>query len=71
MESPFDYFAEKFLETQNVQESFTEGFFGPNELRGLQYFYKQGGCISCHYGPNFTDEKFHNISLGQFNHMSS
>ena len=64
--SPFDAFAEKFLETNDVNSSLVQGF-GHNELQGLQYFYKQGGCISCHYGPNFSDEKFHNISLGPNN----
>ena len=63
LDSPFDRFAQKFLETNNVQASLNENF-GQRELQGLQYFYKQGGCISCHYGSNFTDEKFHNISLG-------
>ena len=63
IDSPFDQFARKLLQTNNITASFNQKF-GQRELQGLQYFYKQGGCISCHYGSNFTDEKFHNISLG-------
>ena len=29
--------------------------------RGLKLFVGQGGCITCHQGPNFSDEKFHRV----------
>jgi cytochrome c peroxidase len=35
----------------------------PSERRGLALFSGQAGCISCHAGPNFTDEDFHNTGV--------
>ncbi len=33
--------------------------------RGYAVFFGQkGGCTACHTGPNFTDEKYHNIGVG-------
>ena len=33
----------------------------PKELRGEALFFGKARCSSCHAGPNFTDERFHNI----------
>jgi cytochrome c peroxidase len=33
--------------------------------RGRSLFFGRGQCASCHSGPNFTDEQFHNIGIGQ------
>lgn len=33
------------------------------ELNGLKLF-KAKGCANCHYGPNFSDDQFHNIGVG-------
>jgi len=34
-------------------------------LRGEQLFFSdRTGCANCHDGPNFTDEKFHNLGVG-------
>jgi cytochrome c peroxidase len=33
------------------------------EKTGLQIFRGKGGCTSCHIGPNFTDERFHNTGV--------
>ncbi len=33
--------------------------------RGQGLFFGPAGCADCHRGPNFTDEKFHNIGIGQ------
>lgn len=30
--------------------------------RGLEIFTGKGGCFACHFGPNFTDDGFHNVS---------
>lgn len=35
----------------------------PEELNGLKVF-KAKGCANCHYGPNFSDDQFHNIGVG-------
>jgi cytochrome c peroxidase len=33
--------------------------------RGRELFFGKAGCASCHSGPNFTDELFHDIGIGQ------
>jgi cytochrome c peroxidase len=33
------------------------------ERRGAELFVGKGRCVSCHSGPHFTDQKFHNIGL--------
>jgi cytochrome c peroxidase len=35
--------------------------------KGLTLFFGKAGCASCHTGPNFTDERFHDIGIGQEN----
>lgn len=32
--------------------------------RGLALFKGKANCIACHSGPNFTDDSFHNLGLG-------
>jgi cytochrome c peroxidase len=34
------------------------------EQRGAALFVGKGRCVTCHSGPQFTDQKFHNIGLG-------
>ena len=33
--------------------------------RGLKLFIGKAGCESCHQGPTFTDQKFHNTAIAQ------
>ena len=33
------------------------------EKAGMNVFRGAGGCVSCHIGPNFTDEQFHNTGV--------
>ena len=35
----------------------------PDEQAGLQLFRGKANCVSCHVGPNFTDEKLHNTGV--------
>jgi len=35
----------------------------PAAHRGLAVFRTRGGCISCHVGPTFSDEDFHNTGV--------
>lgn len=35
-----------------------------SEIRGLSLFFGKARCSQCHNGPNFTDEKYHNIGVG-------
>ncbi|PSJ58933.1 cytochrome-c peroxidase [Pseudaminobacter soli (ex Li et al. 2025)] len=40
-----------------------DGLFGDKERAGLKLFIGQGNCVSCHNGPLFTDNAFHNVGL--------
>ena len=35
----------------------------PVQIQGLRVFRGKGNCISCHVGPNLTDERFHNTGI--------
>lgn len=35
----------------------------PAARRGFEVFVGRGGCVQCHSGPNFTDDRFHDIGL--------
>ena len=37
------------------------------ERRGLEIFRGKGNCVTCHLGPNLTDERFHNTGVGYEN----
>ena len=34
------------------------------ERLGLEVFRAKGNCVTCHLGPNLTDERFHNTGVG-------
>ena len=34
-----------------------------SQLRGKEVFETKGQCTTCHFGPNFTDDGFHNIGI--------
>ena len=34
-----------------------------SQLRGKQVYETKGQCTTCHFGPNFTDDGFHNIGI--------
>lgn len=34
------------------------------ERFGLEIFRTKGNCVTCHLGPNLTDERFHNTGIG-------
>ena len=38
-------------------------------IRGMSVFKGKGRCILCHNGPNFTDNKFHNLGVPQVGPM--
>jgi cytochrome c peroxidase len=35
----------------------------PEEKSGMRVFRLKGNCVTCHVGPNFSDEKFHNTGI--------
>lgn len=39
--------------------------FGPEELRGLNYFVDQGKCVNCHSGAEMTDASVSNAQRGR------
>ncbi len=51
-DSPFDRYLEGDLAAMK-----------DNEKRGLGLFMRNGRCITCHFGPNLTDNGFHNIAV--------
>jgi cytochrome c peroxidase len=47
-------------------DRFTSGDTGAltvEERDGLRVFRGKGNCVSCHFGPTFTDERFHNTGV--------
>ena len=36
----------------------------PAAIRGWDLFKGKARCMKCHDGPNFSDEGFHNIGIG-------
>ncbi len=44
--------------------------FGPQELQGLKAFLGAAQCASCHRPPFFTDFRFHNTGITQFEYDS-
>lgn len=36
----------------------------PAAVRGMELFNGKGHCTSCHSGPNFSDQRFHNLGIG-------
>jgi cytochrome c peroxidase len=38
------------------------------EKTGLELFRGKGHCVTCHVGPNFTDEQFHNTGIAWSGH---
>jgi cytochrome c peroxidase len=51
-DSPFDRYANGDESALTCQEK-----------RGLEIFNGKGHCTACHWGPNFTDGRFHNIGV--------
>lgn len=39
----------------------------PHEIRGLRLFIGKAQCVSCHNGPLFTDQQFHNTGVAPRN----
>ena len=41
------------------------GSLSNSEKRGAELFVGKAGCVSCHAGPHFTDNSFHNLGVPQ------
>jgi len=43
-----------------------EGALTAQEKKGLEIFNGKGHCTSCHWGPNFSDGRFHNLAVTEY-----
>jgi cytochrome c peroxidase len=62
-------FERTFISKESVFDKYNNGDqnayrFNAEALHGFQLFTGKAGCISCHSGYNFTDQKFHNNGIG-------
>lgn len=62
LDSPYDRFSKRALESKSIEESFGDNF-KEQELQGMQLFFGKARCSSCHFGELFTDNGFHNIGV--------
>ncbi len=62
----FDRYARHI--TQSPGKTATPPDFGPQQILGLQLFIGKGQCVTCHNGPLFTNQAFHNIGTGNSLH---
>jgi cytochrome c peroxidase len=58
--APFDAWYEDVIVGDEESEALT-----PSQVRGLELFIGKANCIECHSGPNFTDQRFHNLGVRQ------
>lgn len=58
-ESRFD----KYVEGVLTNAPTARGIFAENEKNGLRIFIGKGRCVTCHSGPLFTDQSFHNTGV--------
>jgi cytochrome c peroxidase len=56
----FDAFATALA---NGDQNSANSLFSKQERAGLRLFMGQGNCVTCHNGPLFTDNAFHNLGL--------
>jgi cytochrome c peroxidase len=59
---------ERTVNTKNQSnfDKFLKGdknILSDSQINGLHLFRTKARCMNCHNGPNFTDNKFHNLSL--------
>ncbi|MBZ9677288.1 cytochrome-c peroxidase [Mesorhizobium sp. ES1-1] len=56
----FDRFA---LDLATGAEPKGDAIFSEQEILGLKLFIGKGNCVTCHSGPRFTDNSFHNTGV--------
>jgi cytochrome c peroxidase len=57
--SRFDSYVEQLLEPTSRGEA----LLTPQEVSGLRIFIGKGECVTCHNGPLFSDQQFHNTGV--------
>jgi cytochrome c peroxidase len=60
VDAPFDAYADAGASDPTGYDALT-----PSQKRGLKVFLGRAGCVECHNGPNFTDNKFHSVGVPQ------
>ena len=58
-ESRFDH----YVRAVTAKPPGTTSVFTPQEVNGLRLFIGNGQCVTCHNGPLFTDQHFHNTGV--------
>lgn len=61
--SDFDYFMMAAEQGSERTKALYRNKLSDQALRGMHLFRTKARCINCHSGPNFSDQKFHNIGL--------
>lgn len=56
----FDRFADAVAAGRDPQG---EAAFSDEEIQGLKLFIDKANCVTCHNGPRFTDDHFHNTGI--------
>ena len=57
--TPFDQFRDQL----ERGEAYSDWHYSPAAQRGLKLFIGKAGCNTCHTGPNFTGDEFHNTGI--------
>jgi len=64
-EARFDQYVAAVLssDTSDIDKSDTEEILSADEIAGLKIFIGKGMCVTCHQGPLFTNNGFHNTGV--------
>ncbi|HET8869145.1 MAG TPA: cytochrome c peroxidase [Aquabacterium sp.] len=54
---------DRYIDALTAGDASASRWLEPAELRGLRLFIGKGQCVSCHNGPLFTDQQFHNTGV--------
>jgi cytochrome c peroxidase len=64
----FEAYERLLVSGESPFDAYVDGDFSALTMsakRGLKLFIGKAGCDSCHQGPTFTDQKFHNTGIAQ------
>jgi len=54
---------DRYVDAMLSGDRAAQGALRANEVRGLRLFIGKAQCVSCHNGPLFTDQQFHNTGV--------
>ena len=54
---------DSYVEATRAQDGGAQAVLSLQEVRGLRLFLGKGQCATCHNGPRFTDDDFHNTGV--------